>query len=128
MEPILQKIDVFLKKYSSSIHLFLTLWNLVIVGWATGLPVNLAEIGIPYTLDVRSAVSYIQLHAHIPTWLLAIVGFAANATVAYSAWRKKHVTTVDVAPGDVVITHPTDAPVPVEKIQLVVKGDTTKKE
>lgn len=124
MEPTLQKIDAFLKKYSSSIHVFLTAWNLIIVGWATGIPVNLADIGIPYTLDVRSIVSDIQLHAHIPTWMLAVVGFAANATIAYSAWRKKHVQTIDVAPGDVVITHPTDAPVPTEKIQLVVKDDT----
>lgn len=123
MEPLFQKIDVFLKKYSSSIHIFLTAWNLIIVGWATGIPVNLEAIGIPYTIDVRSIISYLQLHAHIPTYVLAIVGFAANATIAYSAWRKKHVNIVDVAPGDVLIAHPTDAPVPVQQVQLNIKDD-----
>lgn len=128
MKAAWAKLDAFLRKYSGWVHIFLTIWNLLVTGWATKLPINLsqigAEIGIPLpaiTINVATAVSWIQANTHLPTWLLGVVTLAVNATIGYSAWKKNHVQEIDVKEGDAVIVHPTDADVPTQKVDLVVK-------
>lgn len=90
----LQKLLIaFLTKYSAYAHTALLVWNIFVTSWATGLSVPLTAIGLPYTINARVIVSYLQLHTHFPTWLVAIGTFALNASVAYLNWKKNHPDT-----------------------------------
>lgn len=120
MTTIKKDITDFLVKYSGWVHVILTVWNLLIVGWATGMPVNLSEIGVPLTIDVRKDVSYVQAHTHLPTWLLGVVSLAVNATIAYSAWKKSHVKVIEVPAGSIAIASPPDTLQSIEKKDNVI--------
>lgn len=95
------KIIAYLNRYSAWTHTFLALWNVFVSSWATGLdmPINLAQYGIPYVLDInaRDAVSYIQLHTHMPTAVIGILTMLVNGTMFYISWQKKHVHPIEPA-------------------------------
>jgi hypothetical protein len=109
----------FLSKYSGIAHTVLIGWNLFITSWMTGTPLSLVDFGLPYTFDARQIVSYVQLHVHIPTSIVFVCTFLVNATVAYRAWKKKHITVIEVPKGSVAIATPPDT------LATVAKKDDT---
>lgn len=107
LKALVEKITSFVTKYSFEVHFFLLAWNAFVTSWATGIavPFNLSSIGIPFSIDLnaRTEVAFVQKYMHIPTKAIAILTLLINGTIAYTAWRKSHIHTVDVPPGSVVI-------------------------
>lgn len=121
----------FLQKYPTQVHTFFLLWNAFVVSWATKAKVPLDIIGIPITINASSIVSWLQLHTHMPTAVVALATFVLNAIVAYTSWKKKHVDVIDVPAGSVLIAQPpvADTLAAVEKtdnIQVNIASNTPK--
>lgn len=124
MKKYLDKLIAFLQKYSALTHTFLIGWNLIITAWATGSSISLMDlgIGIPYSINVRDVVVYVQAHAHIPTWVVGAFTFLANITIAYAQWKKSHVQVINVQPGDAAIIRNVDNDkVPTEQVKINIE-------
>jgi hypothetical protein len=103
---MIAKVAKFFEKYSFLTHATLTAWNAFIVSWATGTDLPLQSFGLPFSFNARDIMSFIQKHAHIPTWVLVIFGMLANATLYYTNWKKSHVQVVSVPEGSVLVATP----------------------
>lgn len=90
MKAYIDKFLAFIQKYPTQVHTFILFWNAFVTSWATKLSVSLDSIGIPISINASAIVSWLQLHAHMPTAVVGIITFAVNATVAYSSWKHKH--------------------------------------
>ena len=80
----------WLNKYPTITHIALAVWNGFIVSWATKVSVPLYEFGIPISINASEIVSWLQLHAHVPTSLVAVLTFLLNGFAYYINWKKNH--------------------------------------